>query len=607
MHKQAHLYRYLTTIFSLLMAFWIIPGQARDFKGAELRTFAEYTYGRFEVRMKAPDATGVLSSLFTYHEINDMSEWNEVDVEIIGRYENCVQFNTITPHRANHVRAEWVDFNPQNDYHDYAFEWTPDYVAWFIDGLEVYRQTGAHIATLSLPQKMMMNIWNPVYDNWVGEWNPDVLPVFAYYDRAGYASYTPGNGNTGTENNFTLEWVDEFDTWDQSRWAKATHTFEGNNCDFYPDNAVFKDGNMILCLTDNDNTGYTDPNPPTVLWAQGQDNRILVRFSEEISQESAEESSNYKIAELEIYDAKLLAGNRYVELETANLDADATYNMVVLGIKDVSDAANMLYGQVVQVYMDMVRSYPLKINFGGSEYTGYLPAQQRAPENTHGYMDGTDVIWPPSVDITNTADDALFQSERRALVNYTIRMENGTYDLLLKFSENKFDTLDMRVFDIFVEGKKEVSSLDLYKQAGKNAAYELGIENILVQDQELNIHFAAIKGEAVINALEVHQDPSGLRGSINSVVSDYWIAQNYPNPFNPVTHIPITIATKQKVQLVVYDIAGRIVGILVDGYLDPGRHVFSWTPGNDISSGIYFYRLELKNRSNITKKLIYLR
>jgi hypothetical protein len=115
-------------------------------------------------------------------------------------------------------------------------------------------------------------------------------------------------------------------------------------------------------------------------------------------------------------------------------------------------------------------------------------------------------------------------------------------------------------------------------------------------------------------ASEAHGTPGNPNQGLSStddyatlLPHEFHLGQNYPNPFNPVTHIPITIAKKQKVQLVVYDIAGRIVGTLVDGYLDPGRHVISWTPGNDISSGIYFYRLELKNRRNITKKLIYLR
>ncbi len=48
-----------------------------------------------------------------------------------------------------------------------------------------------------------MNIWNPLYENWAGVFNPEALPAFAYYDWVSYYSYTPGTGNYGTENNFT--------------------------------------------------------------------------------------------------------------------------------------------------------------------------------------------------------------------------------------------------------------------------------------------------------------------------------------------------------------------------------------------------------------------
>ncbi len=52
----------------------------------------------------------------------------------------------------------------------------------------------------------MMNIWNPVYTNWVGNFNSLTLPCASIYDYVKYSSYTPGAGNYGTDNNFTLEW-----------------------------------------------------------------------------------------------------------------------------------------------------------------------------------------------------------------------------------------------------------------------------------------------------------------------------------------------------------------------------------------------------------------
>ena len=586
---------YLVSFLSVWIFVGFSASIARDFKGAEYRTIESFTYGRFETRIKGPGAEGVLSSLFTYHEISDLSDWNEIDVEVLGRYENSVQFNVISPNRVNHVSSIWVDFGPQNDFHTYAFEWTPDYVAWFIDDTEVYRQTGAHIKTLTRAQKLMMNIWNPVYDNWVGPWNIDVLPVFAYYDWAKYSSHTPGQGNTGTDNNFTLQWLDDFDSWDKSRWQKATHTFEGNNCDFLPDNAVLQDGKLILCLTDKVNTGYTDKNPPVVLWARGYENELILKFSEVVTEESAEKTSNYIISGIEIFSAVLLPGNRKVKLTTSELNPESTYNLIVLGIRDVSADANMLIGGVTKVEMNIERSFPIKINFGNVEYSGYQTAQNWTPETSHGYMDGHDVIWPPGTDIMNTEDDLLYQTERQGLVNYNIRLENGSYDIVFRFSENKFENTGSRIFDIYVEGNKVISNLDVFEKVGKNSACEITVENSGVSDRELNIHFTAITGEVLINAIEIGQSTSSLHGSQQIQNPDYWIAQNYPNPFNSQTTFAFNLSAAGAVRLQVYDARGTLVTTVVDKEYQAGRHRLMHDFA--VASGVYFYRFNVRTVS----------
>jgi len=194
----------------LFLAWIVVPmvSFAKSYKGAELRTKMSYTYGRFEARIKSTPREGILTSLFTYHDGDVVANWNEIDIEIMGRYEYDVQFNTITPGQVNHVGRRVLQTSPHREFHTYAIEWTPTAVAWFVDGQEVYRQSGSHIQTLNKSQKLMMNIWNPEAPNWAGEWNEKVLPAFAYYDWASYASYTPGTGTTGTGNDFTPVWRD---------------------------------------------------------------------------------------------------------------------------------------------------------------------------------------------------------------------------------------------------------------------------------------------------------------------------------------------------------------------------------------------------------------
>ena len=232
-----------------------------DWQGCEvggMQTKDEYLYGRFEVRMKSADGDGIVSSFFTYNTNWDSDlgnlNWNEIDIEMTGNRDSSVQFTTHHPGSPN----SWsfgeiieVDFNPHNTFHDYAFEWTPNYVKWFVDGLEVYEQGLSIVDDLDKYQKIMMNIWPAIYTDWVGEWDPSHVPKHSYYDYVKYYSYVPGEGNYGTDNDFLLDWIDDFDNFNSSIWNDDSNgSFNGNYCSFTPLNTNFYNGYLILSLSD---------------------------------------------------------------------------------------------------------------------------------------------------------------------------------------------------------------------------------------------------------------------------------------------------------------------------------------------------------------------
>jgi photosystem II stability/assembly factor-like uncharacterized protein len=83
---------------------------------------------------------------------------------------------------------------------------------------------------------------------------------------------------------------------------------------------------------------------------------------------------------------------------------------------------------------------------------------------------------------------------------------------------------------------------------------------------------------------------------------DFSLAQNYPNPFNPRTTIEYSIPTQSKVTIKVFDLLGREVATLVDEEKTAGSYMIDFN-GSNLSSGIYFYRLDAGGFSE-TKKLI---
>jgi hypothetical protein len=92
--------------------------------------------------------------------------------------------------------------------------------------------------------------------------------------------------------------------------------------------------------------------------------------------------------------------------------------------------------------------------------------------------------------------------------------------------------------------------------------------------------------------------------------TEFTLMQNYPNPFNPSTTIRFTIPSNSFVRLIVYDITGKLVNEIVNGYLEPGVHNVEWSGtdagGIDVSSGLYFYRIEASNYSK-TYKMVFVK
>jgi photosystem II stability/assembly factor-like uncharacterized protein len=96
---------------------------------------------------------------------------------------------------------------------------------------------------------------------------------------------------------------------------------------------------------------------------------------------------------------------------------------------------------------------------------------------------------------------------------------------------------------------------------------------------------------------------SNIEPSTNIVPNKYELYQNYPNPFNPATNISFDIPNSGFVKLTIYDMLGKEVVHLVNEVLQPGKYDLNWNAGM-LSSGIYFYKLETGNFTDIKKLML---
>ncbi|MCK5050979.1 MAG: CapA family protein [Candidatus Cloacimonetes bacterium] len=107
------------------------------------------------------------------------------------------------------------------------------------------------------------------------------------------------------------------------------------------------------------------------------------------------------------------------------------------------------------------------------------------------------------------------------------------------------------------------------------------------------------------NPVTIHENeiPKYINAFLNS---------NYPNPFNPQTTISFTIKDVEgKTNIAIYNIKGQKVKTIIDEVLPVGDHSLIWdgtnSKGRNVSTGIYFYKMEFNGKHINTKKCLLLK
>ncbi len=165
----------------------------------------------------------------------------------------------------------------------------------------------------------------------------------------------------------------------------------------------------------------------------------------------------------------------------------------------------------------------------------------------------------------------------------------------LKFIRENFDTT-------FVSG------IPLMTSSLKVTSYEWFIASAKFPVVQVAYYVQNTNGS--INSFKkVEYNPSSTTGvdnrELEGVSSSFVLNQNFPNPFNPATTISFKLAKRGKVSLNVYNMIGEVVATLINEELNEGIYAVPFD-GQELSSGTYFYRLQLGNQVQ-TRKLVLLK
>lgn len=146
--------------------------KAQPFTSARLTTRgkADWTYGRFEARARAPKGQGTWSAIWMLPTENFYGGWaasGEIDImEVVNHGTTCDKCSGGIENRALgtiHYGGEWprnkykgqdVELTPTDDgFHIYAVEWKEGEIKWFVDGNHFLTLTSKDWASAALFSK----------------------------------------------------------------------------------------------------------------------------------------------------------------------------------------------------------------------------------------------------------------------------------------------------------------------------------------------------------------------------------------------------------------------------------------------------------------------
>ncbi len=203
------------------------------------------------------------------------------------------------------------------------------------------------------------------------------------------------------------------------------------------------------------------------------------------------------------------------------------------------------------------------------------------------------------------AGDCLAENIVNKIGSFTAKIKKGEVELnwsivnpgnLYKFKiENKkigtelYNPLSEVLFSNFRK-KEESDSATVYYYTNSD------------KPQENGVYFYKLNVLDISNKVVASEE---LKIGITEV-PEFKLKQNNPNPFNPSTTISYQILVPTHVKLSVYTLTGQLVDLLVDAFQTPGSYnvEFNTSKYSEISSGIYFYKLETQYTSDI-KKMIF--
>ena len=161
----------------------------REHACAEVQTHRRFSYGTYEVRLKAAAGSGLNTGFFTFIGPVHKQPHDEIDFEVLGKDPSKVQLNQyVNGKNIGDEKLVDVPGGADKDFHDYAFVWEKDRIAWYLDG-ELVGEATDPAKLPSHASKIYLSIWgSDTLKSWMGAFASPAAPVAAEVDRVAFTA-----------------------------------------------------------------------------------------------------------------------------------------------------------------------------------------------------------------------------------------------------------------------------------------------------------------------------------------------------------------------------------------------------------------------------------
>jgi hypothetical protein len=264
-----------------------------------------------------------------------------------------------------------------------------------------------------------------------------------------------------------------------------------------------------------------------------------------------------------------------------------------------------------------ISPFPVNVTTAHAEYNGEDASVVLVGGNMPAY---NNIIYRGTVTITPNSNDSLYIAWTAAAMNDSTLFKTGAYRVgganagsWMLFGPASFNySVYNTVYAIHFDSTEIMQWYRMVPNIPDSAGNRPTIASIVNNDSvQIFLFGGSIGGDSVVQNVYKYSYaqpiPIGIKQVSEIIPDKFLLYQNYPNPFNPSTKIKFSIPNGSyisNVKLTVFDILGREVKTLINEALKPGTYEAAWSPGENISSGIYFYSISAGDFKTSKKMLL---